>query len=133
MKSIFSFILFVVFFNINKSSAQNFNPKIQAVYGDKMQEFAQNNPEHIARLNDLLDNRIKVIESPASAEDKYIKLSSVEILNKYNPDLKRDLDYDPITFNPLKYNLDFFSNSPVVYRIDNTDLLIVITPQTLNK
>lgn len=134
MKSIFAFILFFVFFNINKSFAQQINPKIQAIYGSKMLEFAQNNPEHLARLNDLLDNRIKVIESPATtAEDKYIKLSSVELLNKYNPDLKRDLVYDPNTFNPLKYNLNFFSNSAVVYRIDNTDFLIVITPQTLNK
>lgn len=136
MKSILTVfypLLFIVFLNFNKSFAQQFNPKIQAVYGDKMQEFAQNNPEHLARLNDLLDNRIKVIESPSTAEDKYIKLSSVELLNKYNPDLKRDLVYDPITFNPLKYNLNFFSNSPVVYRIDNTDFLIVITPQTLNK
>jgi hypothetical protein len=119
--------------NISKSSAQDINPKIQAIYGDKMQEFAQSNPEQIARLNDLLDNRIKVINSPAAETEKYTKLSTVSLLNKNNPDLKRDVNYDPVTFNPLKYNLDFFPVNPMVYRIDNTDYLIVITPQTLNK
>ncbi|MBC7694236.1 MAG: hypothetical protein H7141_02190 [Burkholderiales bacterium] len=126
-------ILFLCFVSINDATAQQISPKIQEIYGGKMQEFAQNDPEHLVRLKDLIDNRIKIIESAAFAEEKYVKLSTIELLNKYNPDLKRDLTYDPITFNPLKYNLNFFSTKPEVYRIDNTDYLIVITPQSLNK
>lgn len=123
-------LLFFVFTNINNSMAQQTNAKIQEVYGDKIQEITQNDPERIKILTDALENRIKIMESPIVGEDKYIKLSTVPLLNKYNPGLKRDLVFNPDNFNPLKYNLNFFSSKAEVYRVDNTDYLIVVIPQT---
>ena len=115
--------------NVSDASAQQVNSKIQEVYGDKTQEIAQNDPERIKLLNDLLDNRIKIIESPIVGEDKYTKLSSVPLLNKYNTNLKRDLTFDPANFNPLKYSMNFFTSEVQIYRVDNTDYLIVIQQQ----
>lgn len=122
-------VLFVCFANINNSFSQQINPKITEVYGEKTQEVFQNDPERLSLLTDLLDNRIKLIESPIVGEDKYIKLSSVPLLNKYNPNLTRDAVFDINTFNPLKYNLNFFTTEIQIYRIDNTDYLIVIDSQ----
>ena len=123
--------LFIVFVNINNTIAQQVNSKIQEVYGDKTQQIMKNEPERIIALNDLLDNRIKIVVSPVVGEDKYTKLSSVELLNKYNPNLKRDEGFDPNNFNALKYNMNFFNSQAVVYRVDNTDYIIVIKPQSV--
>jgi len=126
--SFFTFAL-IALANVSDASAQQVNAKIQEVYGDKTQEIAQNDPERIKLLNDLLDNRIKIIESPIVGEDKYPKLSSVPLANKYNPNLQRDLVFDPNNFNPLKYNMNFFTSEVQIYRVDNTDYLIVIQQQ----
>lgn len=137
MKNLFfSFLTFalVAFANIGSVNAQQVNAKIQEVYGDKTQELVINDPVRLDFLNDLLDNRIKIIESPLSDNnEKETKLSSIELLNKYNPDLKRDVEFDPLNFNPLKYNFNFFPKTASVYRVDNTNYLIVIQAQTLKK
>ena len=129
----FLFVICLIFMGINSSEAQQANAKIQEVYGDKYQEISTNDPERIKLLSDLLENRIKIVEVSSVGEDKYPKLSSVSLLNKYNPNLTRDVAFDMNTFNPLKYNLNFFSTKTEVYRIDNTDYLLVIQPQTINK
>lgn len=129
----FLFVICLIFIGINSSLAQQTTSKIQEVYGDKYQEISTNDPERIKLLSDLLENRIKIVEVSSVGEDKYPKLSSVALLNKYNPNLTRDVAFDVNTFNPLKYNLNFFSTKTEVYRIDNTDYLLVIQPQTINK
>lgn len=122
-------VLFVCFTNINNSFSQQINPKITEVYGEKTQEIFQNDPDRLKALTDLLDNRIKIVESPVIVEDKYTKLSTIPLLNKYNPNLTRDAVFNPNTFNPLKYNLNFFTTEVQIYRIDNTDYIIVIDSQ----
>jgi hypothetical protein len=123
-------VLFFVLINSSVSLAQQIDPKIQEVYGDKMQEVMQNDPERIKSYNDLLNNRLKVLEIPVNEKETYPKLSAMGLLNKYNPNIKRDASFDINTFNPLKYDLNFFSTKTEVYRVDNTDYLIVIQPQT---
>lgn len=124
-------VVLIVFANISNVSAQQVNAKIQEVYGDKTQELVINDSQRFAFLTDLVENRIKVIESPISGNDKYTKLSSVALINKYNSSLTRDVAYDPNTFNALKYDLKFSSKNAEIYRIDNTDYLVVIQPQNL--
>lgn len=128
MKKLIATIFFAFMFTA--SNAQQINSKIQELYGDKTREIAQNDPERIKALTNLLDNRVQVVESPVNAKEVYPKLSEMGLLNKYNPDLKRDLVFDPNNFNPLKYDLNFFSKKTEAYRVDNTDYIIVIQPQT---
>ena len=127
------FIAMLFAFCSNSLLSQQVNPKIQEIYGDKTQELVLNNPDQLALLNDLLDNRISAIESAISSEEKVIKLSEIALLNKYNPNLTRDIVFDPLNFNPLKYDLNFLPKTPMVYRVDNTNYLLVIKPQTLKK
>jgi hypothetical protein len=122
-------LLFMFFISINNSYSQQLNSKIQELLGDKAQEIMQNDPERIKAYNDLLDNRIKIVESPIVGEDKYTKLSTVSLQNKYNPSITRDLVFDPNNFNPLKYGMNFFTSEVQIYRVDNTDYLIVIQQQ----
>lgn len=128
----FYFTFFIVLFTLlssEQSIAQEINPKIQEVYGNMTEQIAQNEPDRIKALNDLLENRIKIVNSPIVGDDKYTKLSSVSLLNKYNPNLERDKEFDPENFNALKYNMNFFTTQTQVYRVDNTDFILVIEKQ----
>lgn len=113
------------------SSAQSIDPRIQEVYGDKTQELVANDPDRLKALTYLLNNRIKIVRTPIVGDDKYTKLSSLPLLNKYNPNLKRDEQFDPKNFNALKYNMNFFTTQTQVYRVDNTDYLIIIEKQKI--
>lgn len=124
-------VLFVLFANISDSFSQQINPKITEIYGDKTQELVLNDSDRLLFLTDLLDNRITILESPRSSEEKYHKLSESAIVNKYNQTLIRDTTFNIENFNPLKYDLIFSSKKTEVYRIDNTDFIIVIQPQTI--
>ena len=109
--------------------AQQIDNRIREIFANKADEYFTANPGILDVYNDLLQNRINLIVSPIVGDDKYPKLSEVPLLNKYNPDLKRDVVFDPLTFNVLKYSLNFFTNTTSVYRIDNTDYLIIIRGQ----
>ena len=112
--------------------AQQIDSRIREIFADKTDEYFTANPGVLSAYNDLLLNRVSIIVSPVVGDDKYPKISSIPLLNKYNPNLKRDITFDPLTFNVLKYSLNFFTNTTSVYRIDNTDYLIIIKGQKLN-
>lgn len=127
-------ILLFLFFNLAMSlSAQDVKAKLTEVYGDKAQEVFNSDPERIKIFTELLQNRLSIVKQVSTPDDKLPKLSQVALLNKYNPALQRDKGYDPETFNPLKYNLNFFPKATTMYRIDNTDYVIVIEPQSFNR
>jgi hypothetical protein len=128
MRNFLLFLLFTSTVSI-KLNAQDIDKRISEVYGNQTEQIFKNDPERLIKLNDLLENRVSIITSQKSGNDKYPKLSSVALLNKYNPDLKRDDVFDASTFNVLKYDLNFFTNTSSIYRIDNTDFLIVIKAQ----
>jgi len=111
--------------------SQTIDPRIQEVYGAKAQEFASQNPDWLKSLTDFIQNRVtisQIAEDPV--HDKYPKLSELKLINKYNPDLQRDMVFDPAHFNPLKYDFVFSAKTKQVYRVDHTDYVIVVEPQT---
>lgn len=126
-------IFLIVFSNINRLSAQQINSKIQEVFANKAQELVFNDPERLALITDLLTNRVQVVESEISSQEKYVKLSEVKLVNKFNPNLERDAVFVPDKFNPLKYDFNILPPATMVYRVDNTNYLIVIQPQTFKK
>jgi hypothetical protein len=101
--------------------------KISQVYGS---QFIAMNPEVYNSLVKLLEDRISIIESVPTSDEKYPKLSQVSLNNKNNSTLVHENVYNPNTFNPLKYNLSFFEKErTLIYRIDNSNYLVVIQPQ----
>ncbi len=133
MKYLFySFLTFacIALLNISSANAQQVNAKIQEVLGDKTEEILASDPARLAFYNDVIEKRTQVMEMPFHEKEVYIKLSTVPLLNKYNPNLSRDVVFDPLNFNPLKYSFSFSSNKTEIYRVDNTDYLIIIKPQT---
>lgn len=121
--------LFFVAMSLFSKAQQSIDSRIQEVYADKTQELVVNRPSRLVYLNDILQNRVIIETMVNEVGDKFPKLSQVELLNKYNPVLSREAVFNPETFNPLKYNFEFFSKSDVIYRVDNTDYVIIIKSQ----
>lgn len=133
MKHLFCFFLtfaLVALANLSDANAQQVNAKIQEVLSDKTEEVLANDPARLAFYNDIIEKRTKVMEVPIHEKEVYVKLSTIPLLNKYNPNLSRDVVFDPLNFNPLKYSFSFSSTKTEIYRVDNTDYLIIIKPQT---
>jgi hypothetical protein len=136
-------LLLIVCFAMNSAYSQSTNgsannvsvvdPRIQEVYADQLNTLVLNVPNRIKDLNDILNNRVKIEEMRLESDEKYPKLSSVELFNKYNPNLTRDVVIDEANFNPLKYSLRFHAKTTLIYRIDNTNKVIVIYPQPVLK
>ncbi|MCB0432245.1 MAG: hypothetical protein KDD18_04165, partial [Mangrovimonas sp.] len=59
----------------------------------------------------------------------YQLLSSAPLFDVFVDGLERDMSFDKETFNPLKYQMLFYTNSAIIYRIDNTTNFILIRPQ----
>ena len=136
-------LLLIVCFAMNSAYSQStdesvnnvsvVDPRIQEVYADQLNTLVLNVPNRLRDLNDILTNRVKIEEATLEIGEKFPKLSSVELFNNYNPNLTRDVVIDVANFNPLKYNLRFHAKTTLVYRIDNTNKIIVIHPQPVLK
>lgn len=112
----------------NKYSKVQIESFIREVFKDKADELVLNSKSR--RLDVITEflNRFEVIERPDFAGKNFKTLSEVSLNNKYNSDLKMDLNYNPNNFNPLKYNFNMSSKEVLLYRIGNSNYIIRILP-----
>ncbi len=98
------------------------------VYG---QEWVENNPTLVQAFENCKQYRISFNSVPLTDSDKYPLLSSFPLMTKRNPNVV-GVDFsafNPDTFNPFTYNIEFFSSAVQAIRIDNTEWVMVITPE----
>lgn len=110
-------------------SQSSTHEKINEVFGA---EFFADNEDGYGFWVNLLENRISFVEEPISPDEKYEKISEAGLANKYNSSITPfgTEDFSVETFNPVRYLLDYYqSKLTKVYRIDNTDYLLIIQPQ----
>lgn len=64
---------------------------------------------------------------------EYPYLDEIDLVGKYNPNLRYDIgkDFDNENFNPLKYFFNYTTKQ--VLRVRNTDYMIVIDPELVNE
>ena len=74
---------------------------------------------------------MEFIKEKEQDDEKFVKISTLDLFNNFNSDLKRDLKFSIETFNPLKYAMPFFNLRTSVYRLDGTDWLIKINAQSI--
>jgi len=106
---------------------------LKEAYADKLNAYVLSKPQRLKDFKNLLRNRI-VVKKITSISDasKYQTISQAGLFDSYNKNLSFDTSYNPNTFNPLKYNLQFFGRGSAMYRIDNTDYFIIIKSQHNN-
>lgn len=104
--------------------------QIIEVYGDYAEKHIFSNTHRLKSIKQLLRNRIVIkLVTDESNKKPCTKLSEVSLCDGFVSDLKRDETFNPNTFNPLKYNFEFYSRAAATYKVDNTNYYIIIKSQ----
>ena len=104
--------------------------KINEVYGEHAEEDILSKPQRLKDIKNILRNRVEIIEVTEKDLSSFTNLSTVPLLKVYNKGLSRDASYNARTFNPLKYQFNFYSrDGSKTYRFDNSQYLIIIKSQ----
>ena len=109
----------------SKTQIERFVREVFANHADEL--VLQSPTSRLQLIQDFL-SRVQITNQPGYTGKKFTLLSTIALQNKYNPNLSRDAFYDPVTFNPLKYNFPMASRSKEIFRFDHTDYLITIEP-----
>lgn len=116
--------------NVNSPLTSVERQQLEEVYGDKLQDYVLSKPERLKAIKNILRNRISVVVIANPKNQKETKLlSEVPLFDYYVSNLKRDIPFNKNTFNPLKYNFDFYKKGASMYQVDNTNYFIVIKSQ----
>lgn len=85
---------------------------------------------HVAESAEII-SRIEVKTEPYQSNETYKPLSAILLKNKCNPAMTRDeLNFNPASFNPLKYFLNWYPATVTKYRVDNSSYIIVVHPKS---
>lgn len=104
--------------------------QITEVYGEYADKYIFNNENRLRGFKQILRNRVVIKKITDKNEIKECpNLSEVPLFNKFAPELKRDDNFNPEDFNPLKYSFKFYSIGASMYKVDNTDYYIIIKSQ----
>lgn len=81
-------------------------------------------------ITNFFNKQFSIEYNPQYFGKKFKKISDLGLNNKYNKSLVLDRNYNPRTFNPLKYKFPLSSKSKEMFRVGNTNYIITI--KTLN-
>jgi|GEM_PF-369771 len=116
--------------NINLPLSVKERGFLKEVYNNELQELILSKPQRLRDVKDILRNRVEIaIASQHEKSDYAPLLSSVPLFNNYNDQLEREKTFKKYDFNPLKYRFHFHGFGTSMYRIDNTDYIVIIKPQ----
>ncbi|RYD97350.1 MAG: hypothetical protein EOP54_11185 [Sphingobacteriales bacterium] len=86
-------------------------------------------PQAYIQENAQLLSRVEIKTQPFIATEGFSLLSTTILRNKCDAFMQRDeANFNPDTFNPLKYFLNFTPGTSTTYRVDNTNYIIIVHP-----
>jgi len=99
--------------------------KLEYVYGDKLKKYVLDKPSRVKDIKHIFRNRVLVQNEDVKDISNYPLLSSVPVFDVFNNKIIAP-SFNKGSFNPLVYNFNFNSKRRLIYRVDNTNYLIVI-------
>ena len=99
--------------------------KLKYIYGDQLKKYVLDKPSRVKDIKHILRNRVVIQNEDVKDISNYPLLSTVSIFDVFNNSIQFPL-FNKDNFNPLIYNFNFNSKTRLIYRVDNTDYLIVI-------
>jgi len=101
--------------------------RVAYVHGN---DYVINNPTLVSAFGRVMTDRIEYSTIPQTSDEKFPLLSTFPLMAKVNPSIQgaNFEDFHLNEFNPLVYNLDFFSDKAQAFRIDNTNYVMIIRP-----
>ena len=107
--------------------------KLKEVYGADLKSEILDRPARVLTIKETLRNRVIVREITDPNKQKPCpKLSEIPLFDAFVSTLKRDVVFNPKSFNPLKYDFKYHKPGFQLIRVDNTNYFIIIKPQHYN-
>jgi len=107
--------------------------KLKEVYGAALKTEILDRPARVLTIKEILRNRVIVREITDPNKQKQCpKLSEIPLFDAFVSTLKRDVVFNPKSFNPLKYDFKYHKTGFQLIRVDNTNYFIIIKPQHYN-
>ena len=107
--------------------------KLKEVYGADLKTEILDRPTRILTIKEILRNRVVVREITDPNKQKPCpKLSEIPLFDAFVSTLKRDVIFNPSSFNPLKYDFRYHRPGFQLICVDNTNYFIIIKPQHYN-
>jgi|TARA_B100000524_G_scaffold24825_1_gene12563 hypothetical protein len=124
-----------IIFNSNTKASLNNTElvKIKEVYGASLNTEILDRPARVLAIKEILRNRVILREITDPNKQKPCpKLSEIPLFDAFVSNLKRDVVFNPNSFNPLKYDFKYHKPGFQLIRVDNTNYFIIIKPQHYN-
>ena len=103
---------------------------IREVFQDKADELVFNSDSaRFSFMSDFMKNQVVVEYHPEYTGKGFESTYSMALNNKYNPSMQKDVSYNEATFNPLKYHLPMNTHKKIIYRVADTDYILIINPR----
>lgn len=118
-------IISLIGFQLSTAVAQQLtkaDARLVELYGTYAEELT---PEQIAWEQSKLD-RTEVRKMPITVGENLQKLSSVKVITKFVPTLTMESRFNPEKINPLKYAINFVNKEDQIFRIDNTEYVLIV-------
>ena len=107
--------------------------KLKEVYGADLKTEILDRPARVLTIKEILRNRVIVREITDPNKQKPCpKLSEIPLFDAFVSTLKRDVVFNPKSFNPLRYDFKYHKPGFQLIRVDNTNYFIIIKPQHYN-
>jgi len=113
-----------------KDSQKSLHNCIQEVYQDQADAMVFNHPSQRFNIYKDFYKNVFVEYRPELATKKITSTDDLALNNEYNSNLKHDSTYNSNTFNPIKYEFPFIAHTPQLFRIAQTDYIVIISPTT---
>ena len=98
---------------------------LKYVYLENLKKQILDKPSRVLDIKDIFRNRVFIQKEVVKDISNYRLLSSVPVFNIFNKAMEVPY-FNEEDFNPLVYNFNFNSKSRLIYRVDNTQYLIII-------
>jgi len=108
-----------------KLNVNDLDQLLGQVYLEKAQDIKQT--VRYEDYTELLSHRMAIVQIPEGKIGSLLSTNDLPLNIEYNSELTYDKDFNLSTFNPFKYDMNFFPNtSSVSYRIGNSDYIVII-------
>lgn len=98
-------------------------------YGESLEALVLSKSQRLKDLKHLLRNRIQIVDAKNKEVSHFPLMSSQPTFKYYKKSFSKNILYQGLNFNPLQFNLNFYSKEATTYRIDNTNYILIIKPQ----
>lgn len=99
--------------------------KLEYVYLENLKMQILNKPSRVLDFKHIFRNRIFIQKEEIKDISNYPLLSTVPVFNIFNETMQIP-SFIAEDFNPFVYNFNFNSKSRLIYRVDNTQYLVII-------